>query len=99
MQCNPQLYASFDGEASRYVEDSSRFLYAVHKYMRFLENSIKGGWALDIDVHLRFESRMGQKRYNLFSSGIVVLLPRVGDVPQHMQDVVLHLRDDGQHLN
>jgi hypothetical protein len=43
---------------------------------------------------------MGRKRDNLlFGSGIVVLLPRVGDVPQGMQDVVLHLRDDGQHLN
>ena len=27
------------------------------------------------------------------------LLPRVGDVPQGMQDVVLRLRDDGQHLS
>lgn len=43
---------------------------------------------------------MGQKCYNLlFGSGVVVLLPRVGDVPQGMQDVVLGLGDDGQHLS
>ena len=43
---------------------------------------------------------MGRKRYNLlFGTGFVVLLPRVGDVPQGMQDVVLRLGDDGQHLS
>ena len=101
MQCDPQLYASFDGEASRYVEDSSCFLYAVYKYMRFLEDSIETkAIGLLILTFICFKSRMGRKRYNLlFGTGFVVLLPRVGDVPQGMQDVVLRLRDDGQHLS
>lgn len=80
MQCDPQLYASFDGEASRYVEDSSCFLYAVYKYMRFLEDSIETkAIGLLILTFICAESRMGRKHYNLlFGSGIVVFVAKSG---------------------
>ena len=64
--------------------------------MRFLENSIESkAVGLLILMFICTLSHMGRNRFNLPSgSGIVVLLPRVGDVPQGMQDVVLCLCDE-----
>lgn len=70
--------------------------------MRFLEDSIEtkaiGLLILTFICALRVA---WVESTTIFFSVVALwfLLPRVGDVPQGMQDVVLRLRDDGQHLS